>query len=100
MRKTTCGAISGPLRQPLVVGPFVNVIEVWDTEITASEKRTYGGEGACAGQLSCGRGHDRHRGGRSPVDPCQTTVRTGPYTAVRVGTLAAAGQGRKAARLE
>jgi uncharacterized protein len=28
---------------------------------------------------------DRHRGGRSPADPCHTTVRTGPYTAVRDG---------------
>src|ERR1022692_4761205 len=26
---------------------------------------------------------DRHRGRRSPADPCHTTVRTGPYTAVR-----------------
>jgi hypothetical protein len=24
-------------------------------------------------------------GPRSPADPCHTTVRTGPYTAVRVG---------------
>jgi hypothetical protein len=28
---------------------------------------------------------DRHRGGGSPADPCHTTVRTGPYTAVRDG---------------
>ena len=26
---------------------------------------------------------DRHRGGGEAADPCHTTVRTGPYTAVR-----------------
>ena len=31
---------------------------------------------------------DRHRSGRSPADPCHTTVRTGPYTAVRTSFIA------------
>src|ERR1019366_2723013 len=30
-------------------------------------------------------GVDPHRGGGPPPAPCHTTVRTGPYTAVRVG---------------
>src|SRR5438067_3145323 len=39
-------------------------------------------------------------GQRLPADPCHTTVRTGPYTAVRGVALALIGQRRKTERAE
>jgi enterochelin esterase-like enzyme len=46
------------------------------------------------------RMHDRHRGRWSPTDPCHTTVRTGPYTAVREVTLLLVNECGKTKRLE